>query len=66
VAGAPAEVILMSDFFVVCRPHSEAEATLEIAGEFVSKDQADRELDRLNVFREPGSPEWSLLVKQAS
>jgi hypothetical protein len=51
----------MNEKYIVCRPGENSQP--EIAATFTNKDQADRELDRLNAFRDPGSPEWHLLVK---
>ncbi|MGH9535402.1 MAG: hypothetical protein ACRD2E_11140 [Terriglobales bacterium] len=57
----------MSELYVVCRPASGAPspAELEIAATFGSKDQAVRELDRLNLLATPQAPSWRLLIKHS-
>jgi hypothetical protein len=52
----------MDECFVICRPGG-SESGLEIAATFTNKDLADRELDRLNAFRQPGAPEWHMLIR---
>ncbi len=34
----------------------------ECCGAYERKEEADRELDRLNAFRQPDTPEWRLVV----
>jgi hypothetical protein len=53
----------MSEVYVVCRPAPGTQAELEVAATFGSKDQAVRELDRLNLIATPQAPSWRLLVK---
>ncbi|MGH9489016.1 MAG: hypothetical protein ACRD17_00770 [Terriglobales bacterium] len=55
----------MSELYVICRPAagSASQADLEIAATFGIKDQAVRELDRLNLLATPQAPNWRLLVK---
>lgn len=55
----------MTEVYVVCRPAAghASQAGLEVAATFGSKDQAVRELDRLNLLATPQAPSWRLLVK---
>ncbi len=54
----------MSEVYVVCRPApGGTQAELEVAATFGSKDQAVRELDRLNLIATPQAPSWRLLIK---
>lgn len=53
----------MSEVYVVCRPAPGTQAELEVAATFGSKDQAVRELDRLNLIATPQAPSWRLLVR---
>ncbi|HZT74361.1 MAG TPA: hypothetical protein VE996_11960 [Terriglobales bacterium] len=55
----------MAELYIVCRPNSETSG-LEVAATFRSKDQADRELDRLNLLATPQDAQWRLIVKAAS
>lgn len=57
----------MTEVYVVCRPAADtaSQAQLEVAATFGSKDQAVRELDRLNLLATPQAPSWRLLVKTA-
>ncbi len=34
----------------------------ECGGSYARKEEADRELDRLNAFRQPQTPEWRLVI----
>lgn len=54
----------MAELYIVCRP-SQQTPGMEIAATFRNKDQADRELDRLNLLGTPEA-EWHVLVKSAS
>lgn len=55
----------MAELYIVCRPNTESSG-LEVAATFRNKDQADRELDRLNLLGAPQDAEWRLLIKAAS
>lgn len=64
--GVEAENRHMNEVYVVCRPApGGTQAELEVAATFGSKDQAVRELDRLNLIATPQAPSWRLLVKHS-
>lgn len=56
-----AETAMQPAYLLVRDP--AARQASECGGTFARKEEADRELDRLNAFRQPDTPEWRLLIR---